>query len=511
MHPARVWDVVVVGGGSAGCALAGRLGARALLLEAGPHDPLPELRDAGSLAATAPDHPRNWAHPAFLRPGHPAVVPRGRGLGGSSAINGANWMRATRAEDWGPGWTWDDLLPCYERSESDPLHGTTGPVPVRRPSGALLHPAAGRFLAAAAALGFPAEPDKNAGAAPGFGVVPTNSVDGVRISAAAAYLQAATLLRADGTVLRPLYAGGSGGGWWGASGCGSATGPDAGVAAAPPLARSSTGPTGPFVRAGAPVDRILFDGTRACGVVLDGGEVIEAGEVVLAAGAVGTPRLLLRSGIGPGGALVDLPVGRDWSDHPVVFVPFTDDDPPPHPHAAGSQVALNLDAGADPAGDVEVLAFVRPFVPGGPRHLMCALQSPDSRGELTADRISYGYLRTEHDRRRLRHGIRTAAELLRAGVGTRIEPAGDVLGNDRHLDAWIAAHLTTSVHLCGSAGIGRVVDAELRVFGVDGLRVADTSVLPTVPRRGPSATAVAIGEKAAELIIQQESGRSGAE
>ncbi|MHA6779586.1 GMC family oxidoreductase [Pseudonocardia saturnea] len=468
MHPARVWDVVVVGGGSAGCALAGRLGERALLLEAGPVEPLPELCDATSLAATAPDHPRNWAFPAELRPGQPHVVPRGRGLGGSSAINGANWVRATRAEDWGPGWTWDDLLPYYERSESDPLHGTTGPVPVRRPAGDLLHPAADRFLSAAAALGFPAEPDKNAGAAPGVGVVPTNSVDGVRISAATAYLQGATLLRADGTVLRRLFAGGSG--------------------------------AGPFVRGDAPVDRILFDGTRACGVVLDGGEAIEAGEVVLAAGAVATPRLLLRSGIGPGGDRVDLPVGRDWSDHPAVFVPFTDDDPPPHLHAPGSQVALNLDAGADPAGDVEVLAFVRPFHPGGPRHLMCALQRPDSRGELTADRISYGYLRTEHDRRRLRHAIRTAAELLRAGVGTRLEPGGDVLGNDRTLDGWIAAHLTTSVHLCGSAGVGRVVDAELRVLGVDGLRVADTSVLPTVPRRGPSATAVAIGEKAAELI-----------
>lgn len=444
MHPAGVWDVVVVGGGSAGCALAGRLGGRALLLEAGPTASLPELRDATSLAATAPGHPRNWAHEVLLRPGRPAVVPRGLGLGGSSAINGANWVRATRAEDWGPGWTWDDLLPFYERSESDPLHGTTGPVPVRRPSGDLLHPAASRFLDAARRLGFAAEPDKNAGAAPGVGLVASNSVDGVRISAAAAY--------------RPAT-----------------------------------------VRGDTPVDRVLLDGDRARGVVLADGEVVEAGEVVLAAGAVGTPRLLLRSGIGPG-LRVDLPVGVDFSDHPAVFLPFADADPPAHPHAPGSQVALNWDAGADPAGDVEVLAFVRPFSPGGPLHLMCALQHPDSRGLLTLDRIEYRYLRTEHDRRRLRHAIRTAADLLRAGVGSRVEPEGGVLGNDRTLDAWIADHLTTSVHLCGTAAIGRVVDAELRVLGVDGLRVADTSVLPTVPRRGPSATAVAIGERAAELV-----------
>jgi choline dehydrogenase-like flavoprotein len=137
---------------------------------------------------------------------------------------------------------------------------------------------------------------------------------------------------------------------------------------------------------------------------------------------------------------------------------------------------------------------------------MCALQHPDSRGELTAERVEYRYLRTEHDRRRLRHAIRTAAELLRAGVGTRLDPPGDVLGNDRALDGWIAAHLTTSVHLCGTAAIGRVVDADLRVYGVRDLRVADTSVLPTVPRRGPSATAVAIGERAASLVAGQQAG-----
>lgn len=452
MHPAGVWDVVVVGGGSAGCALAGRLGDRALLLEAGPAALPPELRDAATLIGA--EHPWNWAHPALLRPGRSHVVPRGRGLGGSSAINGANWVRATPADAdaWGPGWTWDDLLPHYVASETDhdlagPLHGTHGPVPVRRPAGWLLHPSAGRFLDAAHRLGFPAEPDKNAGAAPGAGLVPSNSVDGVRINAAMAY--------------RP-----------------------------------------PHVRADSPVSLILFDGDRARGVRLESGEVIEAGEVVLAAGAVGTPRLLLASGIGPG-QRVDLPVGVDFSDHPAVFVPFTDDDAPPHPHAPAGQAALDLDAGADPAGDVEVLAFVRPFAPGGPRHLMCALQHPDSRGVLTADRICYRYLRTEHDRRRLRHAIRTAAELLRAGVGTRVEPGGDVLGNDRALDGWIAAHLTTSVHLCGTAAIGRVVDTDLRVYGVDGLRVADTSVLPTVPRRGPSATAVAIGEKAATLVSRR--------
>jgi len=472
----------VVGAGSAGCALAGRLtdgpGRRVLLLEAGPATPLPELTDATSLAATAPDHPRNWAHPVELRAGQPHVVPRGRGLGGSSAINGGNWTRAVPADAPGlPGWEWPDLLRCYIRSERDldlgdrPGHGAAGPIPVRRPAGPLLHPAAERFLGAAARLGVPAEADKNAGGPPGAGLVPTNAVDGVRVDAATAYLSGD----------RP----------------------------------------GLTVRAGAPVRRVLVERGRATGVVLADGTRVEAREVVLAAGAVGTPALLLASGIGPADDLraagidvvVDRPgVGRNWSDHPAVFLPWRATDPPAHPHAPTAQAVLHLDAGADPAGDVEVLLFVRPFVTGGDRHLMCAVQHPDSRGVITlpdaggAPRIEYRYLRTEHDRRRLRHAVRTAAELLRAGLGTRTGPDGDVLGNDRTLDGWLAAHLDTAVHLSGSAAMGPTDDAaavvgpDLRVHGVAGLRVADTSVLPVVPRRGTAATAVAIGERAAELL-----------
>lgn len=467
---------MVVGAGSAGCALAGRLAARTrgrarvLLLEAGP--PEPWTADVGSLAATAPGHPRNWAHPALLRPGVPAHVPRGRGIGGSGAINGAVWTYVTPADaaGWGmPGWAYPDLRYFYAVAEREAVYATDGPIPVLRPEGALLHPSAARFLAAAAALGFPAEPDLNAGGPPGAGLVPSNSRDGRRVDAARAYL------------VPPL----------------------------PPGTERIMEPHVPAVRAGTTVERVLVTGGRAVGVQLSDGEQVAAGEVVLCAGAVGTPRILLRSGIGPPDVLraadvdvrVDLPdVGRGWSDHPAVFLPFRAVDPPPHPHAPTSQAALHWDAGADPAGDVEVLLFSRPFVPDGDLHLMCSLQQPDSRGALDLDHISYDYLRTEHDRRRLRHALRTAADLLRAGVGVRTAPDGDVLGNDRGLDAWIAAHLTTAVHLCGSAALDRVVDGQLRVFGVEGLRVADTSVLPLAPRRGPAATAVAIGEKAAALL-----------
>lgn len=492
-----MFDVVVVGAGSAGCALAARLALRmgrmVLLLEAGPGDFADG--DVGSLAATAPGHPRNWAHPVELAPGLPAVVPRGRGVGGSGAINAAVWTYVTPsdAKGWSvPGWSYPSMRYWYAIAEREPIYATDGPVPVQVPTGPLLHPTAERFLAAAAALGFAEEPYKNAGGPPGAGLVPSNSRDGLRIDPARAYLST------------PLLPG------------------DQRIDALPPGeaesgrqrvwyldSESIVEPRAPVVRSNSTVMRVLVQHGQTFGVELAGGERIPANEVVLCAGAVGTPRILMRSGIGPAETLraagidvhVDLPdVGRGWSDHPAVFLPFHTDDPPPHPHAPTAQAALNWDAGADPAGDMEVLLFTRPFVAGGDLHLMCALQQPDSRGTLDLDRISYDYLRTEHDRRRLRHALRTGAELLRAGLGARTAPGGDVLGNDRALDGWIAANLTTAVHMCGSAALGRVVDAELRVHGIAGLRVADTSVLPLVPRRGPAATAVAIGEKAAVLL-----------
>ncbi|WP_233488753.1 mycofactocin system GMC family oxidoreductase MftG [Blastococcus sp. TF02-09] len=485
-------DVVVVGAGTAGCALAARLadaGRTVLLLEAGrvpatAADWPAEIRDATSLAATAPGHPANWDLAAEVVPGRSVRVPRGRIAGGSSALNAAVWIRATRRDldGWAaagnPLWGSDAVLPAFRRSEADadygdlPGHGADGPVPVRRPAGCPV--LAGAFAAAAAELGFPAEPDKNGDAEPGHGPIPFNVRDGVRVNAAMAYLAP----RRD----RP----------------------------------------GLTVRGGVAVRRVLVERGRAVGVLTDEGPV-RAGEVVLSAGAVGSAQLLLASGLGPAaelaaagiGVVADLPgVGAAFSDHPIVYVPYRSAAGLPAPDGPLHGV---LHAPVD-GGEVEVLPWLRPFAGDAEPMVGVGLQNPLARGRLRLDpgdpagppRLAYRYLGEDADRRGLRAGVRLAAALLGtdAVAGTAELAAGlsaAVLEDDGALDRWIAARVGTAVHLSGTAPMGpdsdpnAVVDQHLRVRGVTGLRVVDTSVLPWVPSRGTAATAVMVGERAAEL------------
>jgi choline dehydrogenase len=500
------WDVVVVGAGTSGCALAARLadaGRRVLLLEAGadhrrPEDFPPELRDAATLRAAEPGHPANWSLTGRLTPELTVPVPRGRVVGGSSALNAGSFIRATRtdldgwAADGNDLWSYDAVLPAFRRSEADrefgdrPEHGADGPVPVTRAQEG--HPLADAFAAAAGELGHPGEPDKNSGGtAPGYGPVPLNVVDGVRVNTAMAYLsprrQLATLV----------------------------------------------------VRGGVTVRRVVVEHGRAVGVETADG-VVRAAEVVLSAGAVGSPHLLLRSGIGPAddlrraglAVIADVPgVGADFSDHPNVYVRYAPAHAVAVPHLPLHGVLHATSGASGTPGDLEILPWLTPFdrITGGPPGLHqdelvigVGLQREDSRGRLSLDggdparqpRLAYGYLAEASDRRRLREGVRLAAELLRSPplaplVAGRTGLPDDVLGDDRELDSWIRAHLTTAVHLSGTARMGpssdprAVVDQQLRVRGLSGLRVVDTSVLPRVPSRGPAATAVMVGERAAQL------------
>jgi choline dehydrogenase-like flavoprotein len=384
------------------------------------------------------------------------------------------------------------VLPAFRRLEADadygdrPHHGADGPMPVARvPS---TSPLAGAFAAAAAELGFPDDPDKNADDPPGYGPVPLITAGGLRVNTAMAYLS-----------------------------------PRRGL---PTLA----------VRGNVQVRRVLVEHGRAVGVETAGG-IVRGGEVVLSAGAVGSAHLLLLSGIGPADALraagvevvADLPgVGAEFTDHPNVYVGYRPARPVPVP---AGQLPLHgvLHATSDGAtvpGDLEILPWLAPFgrITGGPPAeqgdelvVGIGLQRVDSRGRLTlaapdpgrAPRLDYRYLTEEPDRRRLREGVRLAADLLRTTafaplVGARTSLPDDVLTDDRALDRWVRQHLGTAVHLSGTARMGTdpgaVVDQELRVRGIDGLRVADTSVLPQVTSRGPAATAVMVGERAAELM-----------
>ncbi len=540
---------VVVGAGAAGAALAARLSEdpdrRVVVLEAGPaprttEEFPPELLDGGTVQGAMPGHPANWAYLGHLTPELPYTIARGRILGGSSTINGGYFVRA-RPEDFGrwaaaggPDWSYDRVLPVLRDLERDldlgagPFHGDSGPMPVRRAS--QQNPAAQAFTAAAHELGFPDEPDKNAPGEPGVGPVPQNVVDGLRINTGMAYLN-------------------------------------------PVRDRANL-----EVRGGCRALRVVFEGARAVGVEVDdadGRRTIAADEVVLCAGGIGTPHLLLVSGVGPAGRLrrLGIPVvrdapgvGRAFSDHPDLSVGWRSrrdlvDTSSPETFTT----ALNLASpGGDASGDLEIMVCVTTMghllmgsastVAGGARSalrhplatlravrgaslrrmreqvahardlvLLVGLQREEARGSITLEsadplappRIDYRYLSTARDRERLRYGVRTAVALLHsrafAPLFDRLTELDDAtLDDDAALDAWMRAHLGTAIHLCGSAPVGpasdpdTVVDGSGRVHGVEGLRIADTSILPDAPTRGPANTAVLIGEIVALFMRRRD-------
>lgn len=527
-------DVVIIGAGSAGCVLANRLSVnpkrRVLLLEAGPPDRHPWLKIPAGFTQTFFHDVLNWGF--FTEPesdldGRRIYWPRGRTLGGSSAINAMVYMRghARDYDDWAaagnPGWSWRDVLPRFVRGEralfeASGAHGCSGELNVSLAD--FVHPATRVFLDAARATGLSANGDFNDGETEGAGLLHYTIGGGLRASAASAFLDARVRSRPNLRIVTNAHA-----------------------------------------------VRILLDGRQAIGVQCRRGAAtfeVRAREVVLSAGAIGSPQLLLLSGIGSPeelravgvAPLHALPgVGRNLQDHIYISA-----SAPSHRglsmNARLRGVGLAAEAlryaltrrGALALGASQASVFARSW-PGADRPdlqinftplsfsfsaqnrirvdpkpgitLALAHLRPSARGAvrlaapdaLAPPLINANYLERAEDVRAVLAGIRlmqriAAASPLKDGLAAPLFGARDI--SDEALMAIVRREAGSLFHPVGTCGMGAgadaVVDARLRVHGIAGLRVVDASIMPTIVSGNTNAPAMMIGEMGADFIAQDE-------
>jgi choline dehydrogenase len=529
----NTYDFIVTGAGSAGCAVAGRLSEsgqyRVLLLEAGPRDRNPWIHIPLGYTRIFTDPHVNWmfeSEPVEQLDNRTLYQPRGKVLGGTSSINGTVYMRGTPADydEWRQrgceGWDWDSVLPFFKRAENqergaDELHGVGGPLHVSDIPAEF--PLAKAMLAAAIEAGIPANPDFNGPRQEGAGYYQFTARNRRRWSSARAYLRPA---RGRGNLR---------------------------------------------IETGAHATRILIENNRAVGVEYRtpaGLRTARArGEVVVSGGAFGSPQLLQLSGLGPADLLqeFDIPVIRDMpgvgahlQDHFNTYLVYRCSSATlndlaaslPRRVAAAAQYALTRSGPLTTTG-VHVGAFIRsdqrferpdlqinmsawstearvrtgikphPFSAFtiSPVHLRpegrgtVRLKSPDP---LAPPAIRFNFLRSEYDIQAVLHGMRVSRQIaaqpaLSRFVTGEVMPGAGVT-SDADLLADIRARAVANFHPVGTCRMGHevdaVVDPRLRVHGIERLRVADASIMPSIVAGNTNAPSIMIGEKLSDMILQ---------